>query len=1298
MKNATQLRNLKAKLQLCMKRDRHNIQRSLNRLTRHKANDPEYITIFTKVQDSIKSSTEVQQRRVKNLPKIHFQNDLPIHDRLSEITETIKNNQVVILTGETGSGKTTQLPKICLSLGLGKTGYIGHTQPRRIAARSIAQTIANDLNSKIGEYVGYKIRFSDKTAETTYVKCMTDGILLSEIYSDPYLNAYDALIIDEAHERSLNIDFLLGYCKRILPKRPDLKIIVTSATIDIQRFSEHFSQAPIIEVSGRTYPVDIQYRSLSDNENMDKDRDLQNAIQGAIEELERIERFGDVLVFLSTERDIRDTAAFIKKCNYRNTDVLSLYSRLAIEEQKKIFHTTHNRRIILATNVAETSITIPGIKFVIDCGMARISRYSYRSKVQRLPIEKISQSSANQRAGRCGRLSDGLCLRLYSENDFAQRSPYTEPEILRTNLASVILQMEHLKLGHIADYPFIDPPDVRFINDGYKLLFALEAVDENRNITKLGKTLAGLPIDPKLGKMVISAHKLSCLNEILIIASALSVQDPRDRPHEQRQKADQIHQKYTDEQSDFLTYLNIWENYQSKRKNLTKNQLKKYCSNKFLSIKRMAEWTDIHKQLKQSVTHMQWQFNQAPAQYEQIHGAILSGLIANIGIKSGKFEYEGQRNSVFYIHPSSGVKKSPRWVVASELVHTTRLFARFVAKIDPIWVEEFAAHLIQRQYSEAYWDKNTNKVNAYERIVLNGLIIVSNRRIDYGRTNPIESRKIFIQSALVEQLYRSKIEFITHNRKQIMALEKLDAKLRRPSLSIDDTYLFNFYLERIPQDVFSGELLENWVKSADKSLLNALRLNSEILLNQRKDRVDVAQFPNDITIGGNRLKLTYHFEPGNKEDGVSVTVPVFILGQLPCEPFDWLIPGLLKEKLIAMIKCLPKALRKQFVPVPHYVEIFLHEHKINHDNSLLAEITEFLNGKSKLAIDYSSWRLDLLPEYYSLNIKVINEHGKLLDMGRDISTLKRTLAKYSENLTQSIEHPITQIKDKIQWDFGDLPSEVQLEVHGKKFKAFPTIIDMSDSVSIELIQDKDESERKMKQGIKRLYYLSNKKQIDYIRKNIPQLQVMCQRYVSIGSCNEFLNLLVEETVNRTLFSDYTSTKSKQQFEQLCKTANSKILGVANHLSENIKNILDEFHAVKKLLVGFDQFHLLFAIKDIGQQLDQLVNIRFIVDTEPDWMEHIPRFLQGIVIRLEKLRRSPNADKDRYAQIEPQWKRFLDILQQSPTHSTNKQFIHFRWMLEEMRISLFAQELKTSLPISIKRLDKQFDAYKKSMLV
>ena len=1279
-----------------MKRDRHEIRRMIKKLTKLNPKDSIYDSLLTNIQDTIKSSVEVQQRRKNNLPKINFQKNLPIHERLEEITETIKNNQVVILTGETGSGKTTQLPKICLSLGLGCTGYIGHTQPRRIAARSIANKISSDLNSNIGDYIGYKIRFSDKTSESTYVKLMTDGILLSETYTDPNLYAYDALIIDEAHERSLNIDFLLGYCKRLLSKRPDLKLIITSATIDIQRFADHFNHAPIIEVSGRTYPVDIHYLSLSENENLDKDLDLQKAIQLAIEELGKIDRFGDILVFLSTERDIRDTAVFIKKCNLDNTEVLSLYSRLASSEQSKIFHTTNNRRIILATNIAETSITIPGIKFVIDSGTTRISRYSYRSKIQRLPIEKISQSSANQRAGRCGRLSAGVCIRLYSESDYDQRSLFTEPEILRTNLASVILQMEHMKLGHISDFPFLEKPDIRLINDGYKLLFELQAVDENRNITKLGRTLASLPIDPKLARMVIAAKTYHCLKEILIIATALSIQDPRDRPHEQRQKADQIHQKRYDENSDFLTYLNIWEDYQTKRKTLSKNQLKKYCVSEFLSSKRMAEWSDIHKQLKQTIAHLHWRVNQTPAQYEHIHYAILSGLISNIGTKTGKYEYEGLRNSVFYIHPHSGVKKQPKWVVASELVHTSKLFARFVARIDSAWVDDVAGHLIQRKYSDAHWDKKSARVQAYERIVLNGLTIISNRKTEYGRIDPIEARHIFIQSALVEQQYQSKIEFINHNRKQLQVLEKLDAKLRRPSMSADDTFLFNFYAERLPKEIYSGELLENWVKSAEKNSLASLCLNQEILLTQRDASVDEAQFPNSISVGGKKLKLSYHFEPGNQEDGVSVWVAIFLLQQLPAEPFEWLIPGLLKEKLIAMIKCLPKAIRKQFVPVPHYVEMFLHDNKTKHEKSLLDALTTFLNKHSKVVIDKAVWRLDMLPEYYSLNIKVINEHGNLLEMGRDISILKKSLVKYSENLSQSIEHPLAQIKGIKQWEFGDLPENVELEMHGKKFLAYPTIVDMTDTVSIELLLDKDESTRKMKDGIKRLYFLTNVKQINYLRKNIPQLQTMCQYYISIGNCNNLQNQLIEQTVNRALFAEQRDIKSRDQFEKLCKTASAQLQSIANDLSKNVRNILLEFHAVNKSLQKLNQLQAMLAAKDIKQQLDHMVNSRFITETDCGWIEHIPRFLKGIEIRLTKLERAPSVDKDRYAQIEAHWKNYLEILEKTPSNTKNEDFIKYRWMLEEMRISLFAQELNTSMPISIKRLDTQFEKYKKSL--
>ncbi|EDN69927.1 ATP-dependent helicase HrpA [Beggiatoa sp. PS] len=885
--------------------------------------------VFEQLSADIEKSLKKRQSRILNLPKPQFPEELPVSLRREDIAKAIADNQVIIVAGETGSGKTTQLPKICLSLGRGVAGMIGCTQPRRIAARTIAMRVASELDSPMGHAVGYKVRFSDRISQETYIKFMTDGILLAETQSNRFLEAYDTLIIDEAHERNLNVDFLLGYLKKLLPKRPDLKLIITSATIDTQRFSEHFDNAPVIEVSGRTYPVEVRYRPLVG----DKDEEDRNMIQGildAVDEITSSDRQADLLVFLASERDIRETAEALRKHRLINTEILPLYARLSAAEQNRVFKPGHQRRIILTTNVAETSLTVPRIKAIIDPGLARISRYSIRHKVQRLPIERISRSSADQRKGRCGRIAPGICIRLYSGEDYDQQPQFTDPEILRTSLASVILQMLSLHLGDISDFPFVDPPTPKMINDGFTLLMELGAVDDERKLTELGWQLSKWPIDPRIGRMILAA-KVTCLQEVLIIASALTIQDPRERPMDAQQAADTAQQKFVDEQSDFLSYLKLWNFYHENAKHLSQNKLRKLCREHFLSYLRMREWHDIHQQLYTLIRQAGWPINQVEAGYDEIHRALLTGLLGNIAFKTegdkktnvtkksgfSPSEYLGARNIKLFLFPGSGLfKKQPKWVMAAELVETTRLYARCSAKLNPDWIEQVAGELCQHHYFEPHWEKRRAQVGAYEKVTLYGLTIVAKRKVNYGPLDPKLSKEIFIRNALVEGEYTSKAAFFQHNRELINEVEALEHKSRRQDILVDEEKIYAFYDARIPEGIYNGKAFEKWREQAERQNPKCLFLSREDLMQHAGDSITPHAFPDHIDWAGVDLPLSYHFEPGHERDGVTVEIPLALLNQLSPLPFEWLVPGLLEDKIIALLRSMPKALRKSFVPIP----------------------------------------------------------------------------------------------------------------------------------------------------------------------------------------------------------------------------------------------------------------------------------------------------------------------------------------------------------------------------------------------
>lgn len=1268
-----------------MLKDRHGLLRRLRRLD---CTGENWQGQLAKIEQNIKESQQLAKQRQETLPQPNFDVDLPISKKREEILDLIRRSQVVIIAGETGSGKTTQIPKMCLELGLGCFGYIGHTQPRRIAARSIAERVAAELNSELGRYAGYKVRFSDHVDRSTHIKLMTDGILLAEIQNDRYLNAYDTIIIDEAHERSLNIDFLLGYIKLILPKRPDLKVIITSATIDTQRFSTFFNQAPVIEVSGRAYPVHVLYHPLNSQDPQEQDRDLQQGILDAVDELSSNYGSGDILVFLSGEREIRDTAESLRKHHPPHTEILPLYSRLSVSEQNKVFRHSNRQRIVLATNVAETSLTVPGIKYVVDPGTARISRYSYRSKVQRLPIEKVSQSSANQRKGRCGRVSEGVCIRLYSEEDFLARDEFTEPEIRRTNLAAVILQMEYLKIGSIDDFPFLQGPDYRFINDGYKLLLELQAVDQSKTISALGRQIVKLPIDPKLARVLVAAKDQNCMTEALIISSALSCQDPRDRPIEHQNAADQAHKKFAHEASDFLFYVNLWQELAKQKKHLSNNQFRKYCRSNFLNFLRIKEWQDLHRQLKQSVKELGWQLNQESADYANIHIALLSGLLGNIGFKSDTHSYSGQRNITFYIHPASSLsKKSPKWVTASEIVETSKLYARNVAKIEPFWIERTGAHLLKKSFHDIHWEKRAGHVVAHESATLYGLTIYSRKRVDYSPTDSALCRELFIQCALVDGDWNAKYDFVKHNVELLKQVAQEEAKIRRRDILVDKQHLEEFFANKLPLHVNNAANFKKWYAKSEENTKRGLFFDKKDLIRQDSVFGDIEQFPNTLNINGKlKLELNYCFEPGNPADGVTVNVPAVMLDQLDTEQFDYLVPGLLKEKIVTLIKSLPKAMRKSFVPVPQYADACLQRIGIRAQEPLLKALSQELLQMSGVKVALSDWQTEKLPPQYFMNFRVLDSNGQVIAEGRDLELLKSSLAHHTQNIIDDVGDGDSDQLSYTQWDFDDLPEETMVRAHGRDVTVYPALVDSEDSVYIKMFSNKTQAQEYLTQGVYRLFLLENNSNVNYLRKNIPDIKHICMLYSSVDSCENLREEFIEALVKHLLFEQKSNIRQKHQFREISHHTKEQLISKANELAKTMDLALSNHKELRQKLKLNIAAHAEASVLDITNQLDWLIYPGFLLETPFQWLVHLPRFLQAMLQRLEKLGQAPENDLQRLQGILPYWDKLVESYQE---YGLSSEWINYRWMLEEMRVSVFAQQLKTSIPISYTRLDKQW---------
>jgi len=1288
-------------LPLCLSQDRPSLKRQLDRLRNdfsrpgHRNDGKNPAELLNALANRIELSVAARNKRLNSIPALNFP-DLPVTGKKDDIAKLIRDNQVVIVCGETGSGKTTQLPKICLSIGRGAAGFIGHTQPRRIAARTVAGRIAEELGEPLGKSVGYKIRFNDKTHAESLVKLMTDGILLAESQNDPYLNQYDTIIIDEAHERSLNIDFLIGYLKWLLPKRPDLKLIITSATIDQQRFSTHFNNAPIIEVSGRTYPVDIRYRPIDSEKDEEDDEtgdDLQKAILDAVDELYRDLR-GDILIFLSGEREIRETTDSLKKHHPTQYEILPLYSKLSVGEQERVFNPKGGKiRIVLATNVAETSLTVPGIRCVIDTGHARISRYSHRSKIQRLPIERISQSSANQRAGRCGRVAEGICIRLYSRDDYLARPEFTEPEIMRTNLSAVILQMTALKLGDIEDFPFLEPPEDKMIRDGKNVLHEVNALDKQGKLTDIGRQLAQLPIDPKLARMLIAAEKQHCLTEVAIIVSALSIQDPRDKPADKMPQAEAKHAAFRNEHSDFLTLLNIWNRFEEQKKHLSNSKLRKYCSDNFLSYIRMREWFDIHAQIMQVIKgDLKMKPNMVEAGYEEIHRALLPGLLSNIGFRHEQYEYLGARGLKFFIFPGSGQHKiRPKWIMAAEQVETSKVYARTVAKIEPEWIEQCADHLVKHNYYDPHWEKKAGRSAVSVRTLLYGLTLQAGRKIPYEHVDAKAARAIFIQSALVEHDYHSNAPFYIANQKLLEEVGIIQHKGRRVDLVEDEQWLYQFYDNKLPAEVVSGIALDKWRKAAEKINPRVLFLTKEDLTREQENTVNEWDYPDSKKVGNLTIALLYRFEPGHDEDGVTAVIPVHQLNQLTQAPFDWLVPGMLEEKCVALIKALPKPIRKHFVPVPETVKQCL---KIEPDfkGALQEWLGNRLRKLSGEAVPLNAWTMDSLPDHLKMNFRIVDDHGQLLDYGRDLKKLQLKHTVEAGKSFDQIAADELNYTGCIQWAFDDLPDTYQFIQKGQSFIGYPAIIDEGESVGVRIFDTEQKAALHHQAGLVRLFQLALRKDCAYILKNMPQSATAELAYGRLskhafagdlphGNYKEDMLHLVLNHV----FVEGKSIRSQEAFENSLQQHKAELISAANEAGKTVLAILELYSAIKSALNRCNANDPL--AKDIGEQLDLLIYAGFIRNTPWLHFNSIPRYLKAIQYRLDKMSQEPLKIQEISRYSTRYWK---EVEKKAQKYTVIPGLDPFRWALEEFRVSLFAQQLKTAYPISAKRMDKAWD--------
>ncbi|MFA6902790.1 MAG: ATP-dependent RNA helicase HrpA [Gallionellaceae bacterium] len=1235
--------------------------------------------------------------RIALLGPIEYPADLPVVLRREELAKAIAGNQVVIVCGETGSGKTTQLPKICLSIGRGVQGAIAHTQPRRVAARTVASRIAHELKTELGGMVGYKIRFNDRVSPDTCIKLMTDGILLAEIQTDPLLKKYDTIIIDEAHERSLNIDFLLGYFVQILPRRRDLKLIITSATLDAERFAKHFSGAPILQVSGRSYPVEVRYRTPQQNEEGEL-QDVPQAVCSALDELSVGGLRGDVLVFLPGEREIRDTAEALRKHHPKGVEILPLFSRLSAAEQDRVFKPTSGmRRVVLATNVAETSLTVPNIGYVIDSGLARMNRYSIRQKVEQLRIEKVSQAASNQRAGRCGRVMSGICVRLYDEPDFIARPEYTDAEIFRVSLATVILRMSALRLGEVEKFPFIEAPGSRAISDGYQLLAELGAINETRQLTPLGKELAKFPLDPKIARLLLAGRQYQCLQEILVIASALSLQDPRDRPSERREAADAAHKRFNDESSDFLAYVKLWNWFQEAIKHKKSNRLwAAECRDHFLSPLRLREWHELYQQLHAQVVEMGMRLNELPASYKAIHKALLTGLLGNIGCKGVEREpyYLGPREIKFFIAPNSVLaKKGAKWIVAAEIVETTKLYARTVARIEPQWLEEVASHLIKRHYYDPHWEKKAAQVAAFERSTLFGILLNPKKRVHYGPMNVAESRKVFIREALVQGEFNTMAPFFAHNQKLIHDIEALEHKSRRPDVLVDDELIYAFYDSRIPADIHNGAAFEFWRKEAERETPKLLYLQRDDLMRHEAAGITTDQFPPQLVMNNVSYALGYNFAPGKSDDGVTLTIPLALINQVSAARCEYLVPGLLAEKVAQLLKTLPQKIRRNCVPVPEFAAKFCEEIKPSETGLLLA-LAKYIRAQKQLDVPLDAFRLEQLPVHLLMNFVVVDEHGRQLGVSRNFAQLRTELAPKQGPAVVAIAPTGVPVAEKVrltEWTIGEFKPTTEIVRAGQTITLFNALVDDKDAVVLQAFDTREAAEAAHRLGLRRLFMLALKEQVKFLEKNLMSSkdlgQNMTMQFLPFGSAQDLQRQIFAVTFDRSCLGDPLPSNEKE-FAARCKDAKSRLNLVAQEIARLVSGVLQEYHALQKALPGFKAHGS--ATQDIKAQCEWLLHKEFIARTPYERLQHLPRYLKAMNVRLEKLRADPARDARQFAQmhsLQQAWQRKLAAQQ----GNVDSRVEEFGWMLQELRVSLFAQELKTPVIVSVKRLQKMWEA-------
>ncbi|WP_432248919.1 ATP-dependent RNA helicase HrpA [Streptomyces sanyensis] len=1297
-------------------RDAHRLGRRLEGARRIRKPEARQAVLAEIAAEAEKSAARTA-RRAERMPEITYPEQLPVSQRKDEILTAIRDHQVVIVAGETGSGKTTQIPKICLELGRGVRGMIGHTQPRRIAARTVAERVAEELDTPLGEAVGWKVRFTDQASGDTLVKLMTDGILLAEIQTDRELRAYDTIIIDEAHERSLNIDFLLGYLAQLLPRRPDLKVVITSATIDPERFSRHFGDAPIVEVSGRTYPVEVRYRPLLEEDSQDADRDQITAITDAVEELMG-EGKGDILVFLSGEREIRDTADALNKKNHRFTEVLPLYARLSHAEQHRVFQPHTGRRIVLATNVAETSLTVPGIKYVIDPGTARISRYSHRTKVQRLPIEPVSQASANQRKGRCGRTSDGICIRLYSEDDFLARPEFTDAEILRTNLASVILQMTAAGLGDIERFPFIDPPDHRNIRDGVQLLQELGALDPaekdpRKRLTPLGRRLAQLPVDPRLARMVLEADRNGCVREVMVIAAALSIQDPRERPAEKQAQADQQHARFKDETSDFLAYLNLWRYVREQQKERGSSSFRRMCKQEYLNFLRIREWQDIYAQLRTVAKQMGIHLDEQDAPEQAVHVSLLAGLLSHIGLKDvketgkepagrsggGRNEYLGARGAKFAIFPGSALfRKPPRFVMSAELVETSRLWARVNARVEPEWIEPLAQHLVKRTYSEPHWEKDAAAVMAYEKVTLYGVPIVAQRKVNYGRIDPETSRDLFIRNALVEGDWRTHHKFFADNRRLLTEVEDLEHRARRRDILVDDETLFDFYDQRVPEHVVSGAHFDSWWKHKRREQPELLDFEREMLINEKAGSVTKDDYPDTWRQGRLSFRVTYQFEPGADADGVTVHIPLQVLNQVTGEGFDWQIPGLRAEVVTELIRSLPKPVRRHYVPAPNHAAAFL-ERAVPSQEPLVTVLARELQRAVGVPVSADDFDLSRVPDHLKVTFRIVDERRRKLAEDKDLEALRRALrpkARQALSKAAASARPDGRSLERSglkDWTVGTLESVFETRRAGQPVKAYPALVDEGESVAVRLFDSEAEQAEAMWRGTRRLIMLNIPvSPAKFASDRLTNQQKLALSRNPHGSVQALFEDCATAAADRLIADHGGPVWDEAAYRALFDKVRADLVDLTVRTVDQVQQVLAAWQACERRLKATTSPTLLPNVQDVQRQLAALMPDGFVTRTGLARLPDLMRYLVAADRRLQQMPTSVQRDTTRMEKVHEMQDEFAWLLEQFPEgRPVPRAARDVRWMIEELRVSYFAHALGTAYPVSDKRIVKAIDA-------